>query len=301
LKLATSLALTVALPLSVAAPGRAGPISPPFADWTYSTEFSTIHWFPGSSEPRDTQGTLHVNSISLREGNIWLGRTQPTRVETASGDSSDVRLSKITGENPNYLLYDIFFERDFTMTLSLTDNASGATGSLRFSGYVNAALLPEGDDTLGDGALFWLIFSGPTTQSLELGEFGYTVTVRHVPSASYASHFGDYDLGEIRAEVEAHPLSVLPAPEPSSLLLAGSGISLLGLFSWRRRRGGARSYFTAARTQRKPRLSLRCPALRGSRAALRQPSAGVLNDPPRTTCSVAARSIHGLPSAGAPL
>jgi len=123
----------------------------------------------------------------------------------------------------------------YQLALHLTDQASGASGTLTFGGYLSGTL------PVSYGiALYSLTntFVGPTTQSLKLGQNLYTVTIGPVvlPQEFIApDDFPSNDSGSISASISVQPLTN-SAPEPSSLLLACLSLPPLGLARWLRRR-----------------------------------------------------------------
>src|SRR5262249_59978543 len=90
-------------------------------------------------------------------------------------------------------------------------------------------------------------WTGPTTQTVTLGNDTYTVTMS---GSSPPGPPGSANPGSISAHVDvaAGPNGggggggggggppVNPAPEPSTLALSGLGLSCLGIASWRKRR-----------------------------------------------------------------
>jgi hypothetical protein len=64
------------------------------------------------------------------------------------------------------------FHTGFSLTLQLRDAASGAIGTLTFSGTINGTMT-------WSGANLTATFSSPTTQKLTLGKHVYTVTLPH--------------------------------------------------------------------------------------------------------------------------
>jgi hypothetical protein len=118
-----------------------------------------------------------------------------------------------------------FTDRTYGLTLHLTDNASKASGDLSFTGVLNGTLGGKFDLTNN--------FQNPT-QSLNLGGNQYTVTAGlFVPPLPGAP-------GSVGANVTLTPgpSLVSEVPEPASLLLAGLGLSALGVGNWWRRRRG---------------------------------------------------------------
>ncbi len=123
---------------------------------------------------------------------------------------------------------------DYLLRLALTDEESGETGVLTFGGTLSGSLSATSADVAN-------VFSGETTQRITLGDNEYTVTLGtfEAPGAPDSGVLGS--LGA-RVEVigdgpddDGPPIN--ETPEPSALLLCGLGLSGLGLWSWRRRRG----------------------------------------------------------------
>jgi hypothetical protein len=118
----------------------------------------------------------------------------------------------------------------YTLTLTLTDTASGATGSLTFKGKL-------GGTFSADSANITNTFLSPTTQTLFLGNNSYTVAIGpYSPPGPPDS----INFGSIAAHVEVSSIVTAgAAPEPSTLLMGLFGLSGAGLFSWRKRRAAA--------------------------------------------------------------
>jgi hypothetical protein len=135
-------------------------------------------------------------------------------------------------------LYSAFFDRipgqdnnatfgqvPYSLDVSLRDDTSGATGTLSFTGQFDGVLDKK-------SILLNNTFTGLTTQSLTLGANVYTVTVGPYNSPGAP---GSTTPGSIEADVTVQPQGGPPAsPEPSCLVLAGLGLSSLGLGLWRR-------------------------------------------------------------------
>jgi hypothetical protein len=107
----------------------------------------------------------------------------------------------------------------YTLTLTLTDDASTHSGTLTFGGNVSGSI-----GNLANS------FNSPTTQNLVLGNTNYTVTIGPYfkPSAILP--------GIIGASVETAP-ATHDAPEPASFALAACalpGLALAALRRWRR-------------------------------------------------------------------
>jgi hypothetical protein len=126
----------------------------------------------------------------------------------------------------------------YSLTLHLTDFASQVTAALNFSGILSGSMSAT-------TAQIANTFTGQTTQSVLLGGNLYTVSLSSFtppgpPDAAVAGTIA------ARIDVQAHdepapepvpdPDPVAETPEPSTLLLAGLGLSVLGGGVWRKRR-----------------------------------------------------------------
>lgn len=192
----------LALLLVVATPLRADLIR-----WSYS-------W---SRTPEEVQADA--------PGTGFVSFTDESEQREVVGDSDIVATnlrshSDATVENP-----DVFTAKPYTLTLWLQDAASGASGTLTFTGQLDGTL------TFGSSNIS-NTFTGDTTQTLQLGNTEFTVTINTYsppgpPNSSFAGSIGARALVDVS---EVHR-----APEPSSLLLSFVGLSFLGLARYRRR------------------------------------------------------------------
>ena len=121
----------------------------------------------------------------------------------------------------------------YSVTLVLTDSASGEHATLTFTGKLGGTFSANNSNITNQ-------FTGQTTQLLTLGNNNYSVTMGSYtppgpPTASNA--------GSMSAHVSVAP-SVLGGggpppqgtPEPSALVLSFVGLSLAGAAGWRKRR-----------------------------------------------------------------
>jgi hypothetical protein len=118
----------------------------------------------------------------------------------------------------------------YTLTLALTDTASGQSGTLTFSGKLSGSFSK-------DSANITNAFTGLTQQTLDLGGNAYVVTIGpYSPPGPPDST----NLGSIAAHVDVSKIvTVASVPEPSTLLLGLFGLSSAGAISWRKKRRAA--------------------------------------------------------------
>lgn len=202
------LLVLLALALAPLQATRADPIG-----WTYD-------WTPGVlSLDADVPGTGTIafsdSAPGSAAGSTDIVTTNLTTLSTAPVDAPD-QLS----------------DGPYSLTLTLTDDASGESGSLVFGGILS------GDWSSGHANIA-NAFKGDTTQGLELGDNLYSVTIG--PYSPPGPPTSD-NAGSISAFVSVEPLVTVEdppiesVPEPSTALLAGLGLSVLGGHAWWRRR-----------------------------------------------------------------
>jgi hypothetical protein len=132
----------------------------------------------------------------------------------------------------------------YALVLAVQDLASGQWGALSFRGRLGGWLSASGAGLTNQ----WL---GPTTQSLELGNSRYTVTL---DTFSPPGAPGSANAGAIGALVEVSAIgpaaSPSAVPEPSALVLAALALAG-GAAAWgRQRRAAARSGATRPASSR---------------------------------------------------
>lgn len=148
---------------------------------------------------------------------------------TARGDSDIVMTALNTFSSATFDKPDTFTNAQYALTLTLTDMASGVTGSLVWTGQFNG-VLSRSFATISNE------FTGMEEQSIKLGDNIYRVVIGPyvpppIPGAS--------NNGSIGARVyvtEGDNGGTIDTPEPSTMILAGLGASFLGLGSLRKRR-----------------------------------------------------------------
>ena len=189
-----------------------GSLRADFISWTYSWQRDPI------SVAADSPGTggVSLTSEALPKNAVGSSDIVATNLRIFSSASADAPDQLVTGGA-------------YTLSLTLTDDASGTAGTLTFTGKLSGTFS-------SNNSLITNVFNSPTVQSLTLGGNTYTVTIGPYsppgpPTASNA--------GSIAAHVDVvagDTIGVQDVPEPSTMLLAGlGGLSFLGA-AWRKRR-----------------------------------------------------------------
>jgi hypothetical protein len=150
---------------------------------------------------------------------------EPTKNATNSSDvvASNLKVfSSATPDTPDKLSTN----GGYTLTLTLTDVASGKSGVLTWNGKLTGTFSASSSNIAN-------AFLSPLTQFLSLGNNTYTVTIGPYspPGPPTASNSGS-----IAAHVEVSTSVVTKTPEPTSMLLCLLGASFVGANSWRKRR-----------------------------------------------------------------
>ncbi len=196
--------------LAAAAAGRADPIQ-----WSYSWSNSP------TTIAADSPGT---GSITLTN--------EATR--SVAGDSDIVATNIQVQSTAPITAPDVFTNKTYALTLTLTDTASSSSNNLVFVGHL------DGTATAGS-ANITNTFTGNTTQQLVLGNNLYTVTIN---SYTPPGPPGEVQSGSIgaHATVTVQNVNILTLPEPGALVLAGLG-GVGCLLARCRRRSGCGSGF----------------------------------------------------------
>jgi hypothetical protein len=161
------------------------------------------------------------NSVTGDSGNLGVISFATTNPGEASGSATVVAaklaaVSAATASNP-----DTFSGESYSLTLQLTDTASGKTGSLTFTGQLFGSLSATAANITTSFAT--------ATQSLVLGNDEYSVTLGPLvpPTTPNPTVVGTLE-ATINPELHEVTLPIEPGiqtPEPTGLLLAAIGIT----------------------------------------------------------------------------
>jgi hypothetical protein len=178
-----------------------------FAGWQYN-------WTPSATEILADHPATGKILLSNEPGGSAVGNSYivATNIKTASTADPATPAT--------------FTNKVYSLTLAITDLASSKTGSLTFSGGFNGTLS-------GKSAILMNTFTGPQTQSVQLGSHLYTVQIGPFappgpPTANIA--------GSISALAN---VKVQDVPEPSTFALSGLCLALGGGWWWKRARARA--------------------------------------------------------------
>jgi hypothetical protein len=162
-------------------------------------------------------------------GSGGVSLTSEALPKQAAGSSDIVAtnlriFSSSTADNPDKLSTNGFFK----LTLTITDNTSGDSGTATFSGKLSGTFSAGSSNITA-------VFDSPTAQILNLGKQDYAITIGPYsppgpPSASNA--------GSIAAHVDLKDgggIITNDAPEPSSIVLGCLGLTFLGGAAGRKR------------------------------------------------------------------
>ena len=155
-----------------------------------------------------------------------MGGCKKPPVAATSSPPTSARTAPPTPAKP-----DTFTAKPYSLSLYLLDPASGKSGTLVFTGQFNGTLSSQ-------SANITTAFTNAVTQTLDLGNHRYPVTIRSYtpPGPPHSSPGG---IGT-RADVSSRPI-IKSVPEPSTLVLASLAVPLLSFAGWRRRACRVRS------------------------------------------------------------
>ncbi len=195
-------ALAVAVCLSTGSLARADYI----AEFNFTPDKTTLY---STNDPTLGKITLSNESPAKAEGNTTL---IATNITTWASPTTDI------AKNPA-----VFQNVGFTLTLYVTDFASGKSNQMYFSGQFNGTL-SQGSAQLVETP------TSPVTQTQTIGNHTYTVTVGpYVPPGNPTS-------GTVGSLGAVATITVSSVPEPSAFVLAVLGLVTVGGGWWYHRR-----------------------------------------------------------------
>jgi hypothetical protein len=129
---------------------------------------------------------------------------------------------------------DTFTNKGYTLFLTLTDKPSGQSTTFTFNGVFNGTISSASSNitnTFTNGNIHTAVLGG-NTYTVTIGQF----TPPPPPGASNSGSISATAIVSVRNGPPNHG-----TPEPSSLVLAGLGLTGLGFVSWRKRRHGGQA------------------------------------------------------------
>ncbi len=161
-------------------------------------------------------------------GNVSFATTAGSHVSTAATTVTAATLAAVSSAPAS--APDKFSGETYNLTLQLSDDASGKSGTLTFNGKLFGTLSAQSANITSS-------FTS-ATQTLVLGNDKYTVNL-----GPFALNSTTTMVGTLQATIDVSPgvastgpsTQIADAPEPSTLLLAGLG-GLAAAVAWRRPR-----------------------------------------------------------------
>jgi hypothetical protein len=232
-RLFTPAAALLTLLLLSGSHARATSIDPSTAQWSYNFTPGTVvpSGTPGATQVSPGVWVNPVNAVAADSpGTGGVSFTnEPARDVTGSSDVVATNLRVFSSALPTSP--DKFNSGGaYSVVLVVTDKASGDSAVLTFTGKLGGMFSASNSNVTN-------AFTGQTTQTVTLGNFDYTVSFPpnfySPPGPPLASNSGS-----ISAHVAVSPAGIGPAtvPEPSTMVLSGLGLALMGAAGWRKRR-----------------------------------------------------------------
>jgi hypothetical protein len=208
--------IAVALLLGLGASARATLISPDHVTWTYNFTPAA----PAvTADGNPSAGVTFTNEpTKAAVGSSDIVATNLRVFSTAPGSSPD----QITGSNGKYTI---------SLLLTNTTDPGAPSTTFKFTGTLKGTFSAE-NANVGN------TFGGGNTQTVQLGNYKFTVALTSYtpPGPPDQSNAGSMSAHVTVTAVDhggPHPADV---PEPSTMLLAGLGLTVLGAARWRRAR-----------------------------------------------------------------
>jgi hypothetical protein len=173
-------------------------------------------------------------SLGTGQGPTFASGNSNVTVTPFGSDKSGTDIKAATLSSVSSSLTSDSFNSPFDLSVLVKDTTSGATGTLTWHGTISGTASPA------SGSLE-ATFQSPLKQTItNLSGNDYTFIMPSSVSIPNPADSSTGAQGLADAQVSVAPSSGTPpptekTPEPSSLVLAGSALSLAALAAWRRR------------------------------------------------------------------
>jgi hypothetical protein len=214
------------------APARAGLIPAPGATWTYSFTSSVPSIAADQLGPSSPKGNVTLTAQSSPVD--AMNNPQPSTTGINGHDVNGIGLTSATSATSDNPATISGSNGHYTITMKLTDFASGNSATFAFSGKMSGTF-SKTDSNINNT---WLSGPGGTPGSApvfqaDLGAYHYVVSVTKFAGPDDPSAINP---GVIQVHVQTFTLNVAQVPEPSAAVLSCLGVFGVGFASWRKRR-----------------------------------------------------------------
>jgi hypothetical protein len=203
----------------------------PVASWSYSAAVGAANTVPSSTSYAESGGTFQ----DYGETDYWvLYHTNNGNLpDTSFQGSQSVLIANVSAAK--VVPSSSGGGQGYNYSLLLTDRSTGSFEYVYFSGLLGVKTaytyqpnpFGSGSWPVPAGSQLVNTFTRPTTQSIDLGPYRYTVTFSFAPGSGPG---WEPPSGQFRADVQ-----VSSNPEPAGVVLAGLGLVGTTLAAWRRR------------------------------------------------------------------
>lgn len=196
--------------------------------WAAATLTAHAEFIPWKYDWTADQSVLNADAPGTSK--ILLSETH-AGLSNASGSTDVVAANIRISSTAPPTAKDTFTDKGYGLTLFLLDEQSGQSGTLEFGGVFNGSVSSLSSNLTHT-------FVGDETQSLILGNHEFTVNIGpYTPPGPP----GSTNAGAVSAFAQVEVREVQHAPEPSTMVLSGIGLSMLGLVGWRKKRSPSKA------------------------------------------------------------